>query len=901
MTRERRTNPMPQPTPPRLALALLRLGRHRGRRAEIEADLGDLFERRAAARGLPYARRRYWQDVASFYRPGFPSAPHQPARLLTGAGRMTAFSFDLRQALRGLRRQPLMFLVAALTLGIGFAAHLTSFSVIDRLLLSPPAHVHHAERVFSLHVDRFDPRTGARFVWWQTPWKAYQDLRTHATGFSAMAAYRTGRTSAGLGADARLMTVTYADEHYFPLLGVSTQRGRVFGAEDNQPPAANPVVVISDAWWRAAFGADENAIGRTMQIGSRTFTIIGVAPPGFTGDTPEPVDAWAPLHAGVHDLPSSWQTSTLLRSVNMLVRLDTGVEQAAAAERVALTYRRISAGTPAADETARIHLGSLLPGRSTDGGYTTEARIALWLHGVSLLVLLVAIANVVNLQMTRVAQQRRDLAIRIALGAGRARVLSILALEVFMTAALGTAVGIGLAWWGALVIQRLLMPDVPPAIDPTRFALAAAIALVGATVLVAGLASLQVSMHDVSDRLKTGRGGEGFTRARLRHALLIAQVMVSALLLVGAGLFVRSIARLGQLQFGIDPDRVLAVTLPLRGAGFTNQDAEAFYERALVELSSMPGVASVAASHTTPFAPSQSAEVFLPGGIRVPREHYPTYYTVTPSFFDTMGMRILRGRGFTGGDRIGAPPVIIVEAALAAALWPGQEALGKCLALGGPQQPCREVVGVSNNTRRFVRTHTGALRYYVPMGQRVLTIPPQAMLIRAAGDPVALIAPVRQALQRTAGNLPYAEIRVLREMAEPETRPWRLGSTLFVVFGAAALCVATAGVYALLSFLVTQRTREIGVRLALGASPARTLRMIVGQSLGWASAGIVAGLAAALAAGRFIKPLLFETSPYDASVLAGTAAVLLLVAAAASLTPALRASRVDPNVTLKAD
>ncbi len=183
----------------------------------------------------------------------------------------------------------------------------------------------------------------------------------------------------------------------------------------------------------------------------------------------------------------------------------------------------------------------------------------------------------------------------------------------------------------------------------------------------------------------------------------------------------------------------------------------------------------------------------------------------------------------------------------------------------------------------------------------MLTIPPQAMLIRAAGDPVALIAPVRQTLQRIAGNLPYAEIRVLRELAEPETRPWRLGSTLFVVFGAAALCVATAGVYALLSFLVTQRTREIGVRLALGASPARTLRMIVGQSLGWASAGIVAGLAAALAAGRFVEPLLFETSPYDASVLAGTAGVLVLVAAAASLTPALRASRVDPNVTLKAD
>lgn len=240
-------------------------------------------------------------------------------------------------------------------------------------------------------------------------------------------------------------------------------------------------------------------------------------------------------------------------------------------------------------------------------------------------------------------------------------------------------------------------------------------------------------------------------------------------------------------------------------------------------------------------------------------------------------------------------------AALAATLWPGQDPIGKCFKLSAADQPCREVMGVTSNTRRFVSSTNASLRYYVPMGQRVVALPPQALFVRAAGGPAALVTPVRAALLRVADNLPSAQIRLLRDLAEPETRPWRLGSTLFIAFGAAALFVATAGVYALLSFIVTQRSREIGVRLALGASPGRTLLMIVRQSLGWVAAGLAAGLAAALAAGRFIEPLLFEASPYDAGVYSATAAVLLFVALVASLAPAIRASRVDPNVTLRAE
>ena len=436
-----------------------------------------------------------------------------------------------------------------------------------------------------------------------------------------------------------------------------------------------------------------------------------------------------------------------------------------------------------------------------------------------------------------------------------------------------------------------------------RFALVAAITVVATTTIVIAFAALQIRMEGIAERLRTGRGGDGFSRARLRQGLLVSQVVMSALLLVGAGLFLQSIVKVGRLQFGIDPDRVLTISLPLSGAGFSSAAAEDFYARAIAGLDAVPGVEHVAASHSTPFSPSQRVDIFVPGFERLPLEtgNYPTFYTITPGFFDTMGMRLLRGRGFTDADRSGAPPVIVVESALAEALWPGHDAIGKCIILVAGDRPCREIVGVVSNTRRFVSTANGALRYYVPMGQRVLNLPPQALLVRTTGDPVGMIASVRAALLGVAGNLPYAQIRVLRELAEPETRPWRLGGVLFTLFGAAALFVATAGVYALLSVIVTQRTREIGVRLALGATPARARGMIVRQCLGWVVAGLALGLIAALAAGKFIKPLLFDTSPYDAGVFAATGALLLTVALMASLVPAIRASRVDPTTALKTE
>ena len=815
---------------------------------------------------------------------------------------MSAWWFDVKQVLRTIRRQPAFFSIASVTLAIGFASHLAAFSVVDRMLLASPAHVRDAGRIVRLHIDRDDPRTGGRFLWYQTPYRSYRDLREARGAFSEMAAYRPATASVGTGAGARQISIVFADEHYFSLLGATPQIGRVFDGRDNQPPSGAPVVVLSDAYWQSAHGRDPGVIGQTVRIGAVQYTVVGVMPTRFIGDGIEPVDAWAPLFAGAYDLPQTWTTSYLFRSVTVLAKLAPDVTAGTAAERITTAYRHTVVGTPAVDATAFAVLASLKPGRSQRGDLNQAGQIAVWIQGVALLVLLVSIANVVNLQMSRAAQERRETAVRVALGASRGRLLARVTLEMLCITGAGALLGLILTFWSAATLQALLLPGGAAFVVASRLAVVAALTIAAATLVCVALSALQVRTNDVSGRLKSGRGGDGFGRERFRQALLVSQVVVSALLLVGAGLFLRSIHNLGRLQFGHDHERVLVVTSPMRNAGYSEDAIERFYTRALEALQQLPGVEGVAAAQSTPFAPSQASPIEVPGAAQQPLlgERFPTFYTVTPDFFDTMGMRVIRGRGFTDGDKVGAPPVMILEQALADVVWPGQDPVGRCLVVGAQGGTCREIVGVVSNTRRFVHNGNNALRYYIPMQQRVFAMTPQALFLRAR-DPLTLAPSVRQALLAMEPGLPYLRMRTLDDMAEPEKRPWRMGSTLFVVFGAAALLVATAGVYALLSFIVARRTREIGVRLALGANRTGTLMLVFRQSLRWVVLGLAIGLSAAVAAGRFMKPMLFETSPYDPAVFAATTALLFVVAVVASLVPAIRASRVDPNVALRVE
>jgi predicted permease len=898
-----RRQPGPVMTPPRLARLLLRLLTPVRRRDEIEWDLEQLFHERAAGRGRIYATRRYWSDVVSFRRrPASEAGQAAGARMEARASIASAVWFDLRQAGRAVARMPAFFLLAGATLAIGFSAHFAAFTVVDRLLLAAPAGVAQPEALRRIHIERADIR-GGRFLWYQNPYAVYQDLRRLLPA-SRLGAYRTSRTSLGAGADARQVTVAFADRDYFGVLGASAAFGRVLTPDDDPSPSGTPVIVLSDGFWRGVFGADPGVLGRTVRLGAKAFTVIGVMPPAFVGDSLETIDAWAPLHAGAYEMSPTWLTSrTVLRSLTVLVRLPPGVSEQAAAEELKSVYQGTIKGTAEADPTARVVLAPISASRQQTGELTESARIALWLQGVAVLVLFVAIANVVNLQLSRAVQRRREMAVRLALGAAPSRIVAQLGAEAALVVGGGALAGIVLTRLTAAAMQQLMAPGSAVAIDTGRFTLFAIGSSLMAAVACTAAASIHLRGERISDRLRTGRGGDGFSRPTFRQALLVGQVAVSALLLVGAGLFVRSMDRLDRLQFGMDQDRVLTIMVPLRNAGYHPAAIEAFYERALVALRAVPGVEHVSAGQSVPFRPSLSALIALPGTDQLPvsGRTYPTHYAVTPDHFATVGGRILRGRAFLDSDRAGAPPVIIVEQALGEKLWPGQDPVGKCLILGRQGDPCREVVGVASNTRRFVRNADGAMRYYVPLAQRVAQIPPGALLVRTTGDPHDLAASLRAALVRIAPDLPFPEMLTLRELAEPEKRQWRLGSTLFAACGAVALFVTMAGVYALLGFIVAQRSREIGVRLALGATPSRTTWLVVRQSLGWAILGVAIGLITAAAVGQFVQPLLFETSARDRLVYAGAAAALVGMAAVASALPALRAGRVDPTVALQTE
>ena len=880
-------------TPPRLATALLRRLAPADRRSEIEDELAELYGQRRRDRGPVYAWRRYWADVVSL-----------GARFRgDGIGDRVEFAYEARQAWRAVRRMPSFFALASITLAVGFAAHFAAFGIVDRLLLASPPHVFDHGSLRRLHIERADIR-GGRFLWHQNPYAVYQDLRRLLPSSIARAAYRVSPTSMGSGLDARTVTVAFADGDYFSILGTRPAMGRFFAGADDPVPAGTPVIVLSHAFWTGTFAADPGVLGREIKLGARTFTVIGVAPRGFAGDNPEPIDAWAPLHAGAYELPAAWTTNRLVvRTLHVLVRIPDGMSDAAVSAEIAALYQRTIVGTAEADPTARVVLERVDPSRNANGSFTDAARIALWLQGVAALVLLAAIANVVNLQLSRAVHRRREMAVRLALGAGPVRIVAQLAAEAAIVVGAGAVGGLSIAWLASAATERLLAPGSASRIDFSHFAALVLASSAIATMVCAAAGSLHMRRERLAERLRHGRGGDGFTRPALRQALLVAQVAICAVLLAGAGLFVRSVDRLARLNFGMDQDRVLTVVVPLRNAGYTPAQVEAFHERAAERLRAVPGVESVSLGQSVPFRPSLSTLVALPGTDQLPVSGltYPTYYSVTPEHFATVGGRILRGRPFLPGDRAGAPPVIIVEQALADVMWPGQDPLGKCLILGGQGQPCREVVGVASNTRRFVRTSGGAMRFYVPLAQRLWTAPPAALLVRTTGDPRELAGSIRAALVSLAPDLPFPEMKTLRELAEPESRPWRMGSALFTACGLVALLVTAAGVYALLGFIVAQRSREIGVRLALGATPSRTTAMVVRQSLTWAIPGMLLGLFTAAALGQFVQPLLFDTSARDPLVFAAAGVAIVVIAAAASAGPALRASRVDPNVALQTE
>jgi predicted permease len=820
---------------------------------------------------------------------------------------------DLRDALRSLRLRPGWTAAAVLTLAAGIGANATMFSLVDRLLVRPPPHVSDPGRVVRLSVE-FADRAGGRFAMSTTSYPVFADLQRSAHSFAALAAVAAREMVLGTGADARAVQAAQVSGAYFSLLGAVPAAGRFFGEAEDQPPLGEPVAVISYALWRR-----ESATTRATPLGpitldGSTYQVIGVAPPDFTGDDVEPVEVWVPLHAGLGQ--GAWTDTRGLNLIRIVGRLANGVAPAIAAQESSALAR-------VTDPSARVLLTSLAPGWAERSTATVQGRVALWVAAMSVVVLLVAIVNVTNLMLLRGEARRREVAVRLALGATPRDLARALLVESLVLAVLAGGVAAWIAAWGGEAIRATLLPNLAA---PDRLLSPRLIWITtGATVLAGALSGLVPALRairpaaigDLRSGGAVGRSGRGTP-----GALLVAQGGLCMVLLIAASLFVLSLHRVRNQDFGFRSAGVLLATLRFSGA-MHGPAQDAVYREAEARVGRLPGVELASVVGVIPFVDHHVPPIAAPGREEFPdeRQQAPFLNPATPAYFRVLGMTIRQGRNFTAADGAGSPLVIIINEAMADGLWPGESALGRCIRVGfvpgempsgihaSAALPCRQVVGVVSNARpRSIRAEAGQalMQYYVPFGQipasPFAANPPEirALLIRTA-DADAMARTVQRSLQSFTPYVRLADVTPFQDVLDRQMRPWLLGATLFSVFGLLALGLAAIGLYGARAYAVAQRTREIGIRMALGAGARTVVAMVLREGLRIAGTGIAVGTAVALGVGRFIEPLLFETRADDPRLFAVIAGTLVVVALGASWLPAWRAARVDPNVALRAE
>jgi predicted permease len=740
----------------------------------------------------------------------------------------------------------------------------------------------------------------------------YLDLRRWTTSFSATAAYAHGAQAIGTGEAARERTVAAVSASFFGFFDARPALGRFFLAAEDTTPVGASVAVLDYGFWKSDFGG-RNVLGEPIRVGNITATIIGVAPRGFTGVAEGDVPAvYVPITAYAGNLPGEDGKNYFIHYywgwMNMMVRRKADVSLAAANADLTNAFGRswnAERGEKRSLETVtearpRAVASSLRAAAGPDPGL--EARTLVWVSGVAVVVLLIACANVANLFLARALRRRRELALRAALGVSRRRLAAQSFTETIVLSLFGFAAGIAVAQWGGVALRRLFVGETGPLdLLTDRRTLVVTLAAALAAALLTGLAPIFFGLRsDLASMLKSGPREGTHQRSRLRGALLIAQGALSMVLLVGAGLFVRSLEHVREQRMGFDADRLLVVRRNLRGADMSDSAQARLGRQLLAASQSIPDVESAAWISSVPFWTTSTGRVFVAGMPSTRGLGVMSYQQGSTDYFRTMGTRILRGRGFTTDDRATSQRVAVVSESMARALWPNANAIGQCMRVGADTMPCTTVVGVAENVLHESFAEDGANRYYLPIEQ-FHPAAGYAVILRMRGDPAASAERVRAVLQAVMPGQTYVTVRPLSEVVDGERRSWRVGATMFVAFGVLALVVAAVGLYGVVAYSVAQRMQELGVRVALGAQTRDVVRLVVGQGVRFAVAGVTLGALLALLAARWVQPLLFAQSATDVRVFGAVGAVLILVAVAASALPARRATRVDPNTVLRTD
>ncbi len=833
------------------------------------------------------------------------------------AERFEGIRQDLGVALRGLRNAPGFTATVMLTLALGVGANAAVFSVLEQIYILEPAGVAHASELRRLY-ERLPPGASMNgghevIVVSQFDYPTFAAMRSELGERAELIAFTPSDSeSIGRGESAAPARVAYVSENYFAALGVHPARGRSFAQNEGAVESDPGVAVIGDALWERAFDRDQGIVGRKIDVNKHRYVVIGVAPKGFSGLELNKAELFLPLgaYSAPPDRGRPWYKSLLRSSFRVVARAPHGDDRQLAAVTTIVDRRfasdmrgQMPPGTKP-DTSTTIVTGPIIAALGP-GTNPKEYAISLRLAGVAAIVLMIACANIANLLLVRAIQRRHEVAVRLALGVSRARLMAQFLTEGTVLAVLGGTAAIVVAAWGGAALRATILPTThwaAPALDLRVLGFTLSVALLTG-IAAALLPALQGSRVDIVKSLKPGSRGHESNRSRVRSTLLATQTALSLVLLVGAGLFVRSLQKLHDLPLGYASDELAFASVDFDDFASHAAERKVAFAQTAERVASAPGVIGVALAEHQPMGGATMTNVFLPGVDSA--LNLPYYNSVSPKFFEVTGVRIVAGRALTADDRRGPGGSLVVNETMAKRFWRGESPIGKCLIIGKKTTGCSTVVGVSEDARLMrILEAKPEQQYFLPLRAPVdsESVAPGAIIVRAqAGRWYAADALVRSELRRLIPNARTVSFSPMSKSFERELRPWRLGATLFSAFGLLALLVATVGVYGVISYSFSQRTHELGVRTALGASVRDTYELVLSEAVRLTAIGVAVGVVLALALGRLVASLLYATSAKDPLVIAIAASALMAVATVASLLPAWRAARTDPMTVLRSE
>ena len=811
---------------------------------------------------------------------------------------------DIRYGIRMLAKNPGFMIVSIITLALGIGVNTAIFSMVDAFLLRPLP-VNDPSQITVLAFQQQHQRVQAQFSA-----ADYRDIRDQTSGvFSDVFGYVFGMDGLGVDGKADRIMTNYVTGNYFSALGIKPTLGRFILPSEGGVLNADPVMVLSYSYWHTQFGADPQIVGRKVSVDGHPVTIIGVGPKGFDGVYPIlKAQGFLPLGMiAIESQPSDFMTNRELRGMPVLARLRPGTTFAQAQAALTVVSQRLSQDHPDADKDFGLQLYPELRARPNPDPNNTVLTVGGLFLGLAGMVLLLACVNVANILLVRATVREREMAIRAALGAARNRLIRQLMTESIVLALLGGVAGMLLGFWGSSALASInIQTDLPInfdfGFDWRVFAYATAAALV--TGIVVGIVpAVRASRGNLSAILHEGGRGVVGGKNRLRTTLVVAQVAGSLMLLVIAGLFTRSLSKAQRTDLGFDPNHVLNLAMDPNEIGYSQAQTRDFYKSLLARVRTLPGVVSASVAGATPMGYYNNADSLLIDGYQPPPgQPAPSslYATIAGDYFQTMEISLLRGRTFTDADDENAQYLAIVSNEMAKKFWPNMDPIGHQFKMVTDGKHSILVVGVAGDARFQGVTGQINTMFYLPFVQHQAGNSLQILQLRTAGSTETMIPEVEQAIEALAPQLPLFDVQTMNQALNTLNGMlfYKIGAVLAAVLGFLGLVLAIVGVYGVVSYAASQKTHEIGVRMALGAQPWDILGMIFREGLLIVAVGLALGIAGALAAGRVVGSFL-TVSAHDPVTYVFVVGVLAIVALAACFIPARRAMRVDPMVALR--